>query len=599
MSSQTFPGSRRASVRRAGRATGPDLASGPLSPPERPPAPDAERDPAGAVAFPTVSGERGAEGTAGKRRRRRRIWPYSLSLLALLIGFAVTAGLTITAHALYNHNEQRLLNLRVREAAQVLGTSLPAVQTPLASAAALADATNGNRKKFRAFINPYVGSHQGASFVSVSLWRVKSLRRGPKVVVGLPPQINRAVAPGFLKHADMSAQLSVLPMLNGRSPRVGYALTAHGATSYVAYGETVVPVHGYTPTPPNSAFSDLNYAIYLGDSQRSDDLVLADVRTTPITGHRAMAKVPFGDTVLTLVMSTRRPLAGGLPQNLPWIILGVGVFLTLGASLLMLRLSQGQESARRLADTLEQIAAENRRLYSEQRDIAQTLQHSLLPEELPVIPGADVSARYQAGEQGVEIGGDWYDVIALDDERVLMVVGDVSGRGLRAATTMAELRHAIKAYAAENDSPAEILTKLSRLLSVAEGGKLATVLAAVLDIEAHSVTLASAGHLPVLLIAEGRGRFLDAPVGPPIGMEQGTTYEAERYDIPPGATLLGFTDGLVERRDESLDQGLARLRQAATSNHSALPQLLESLLNSMRGPSPEDDTALVGIRWRA
>jgi serine phosphatase RsbU (regulator of sigma subunit) len=180
-----------------------------------------------------------------------------------------------------------------------------------------------------------------------------------------------------------------------------------------------------------------------------------------------------------------------------------------------------------------------------------------------------------------------------------MVVGDVSGRGLRAATTMAELRHAIKAYAAENDSPAEILTKLSRLLSVAEGGKLATVLAAVLDIQAHNVTLASAGHLPVLLIAEGRGRFLDAPVGPPIGMEQGTTYHAERYDVPPGATLLGFTDGLVERRDESLDQGLARLRQAATSNHSALPQLLENLLTSMRGPSPEDDTALVGIRLRA
>src|SRR5262249_52459226 len=146
-----------------------------------------------------------------------------------------------------------------------------------------------------------------------------------------------------------------------------------------------------------------------------------------------------------------------------------------------------------------------------------------------------------------------------------------SGRGLRAATTMASLRHAIHAYAAENDSPADILTKLSKLLSVSEGGKLATVMCAVVQIADHKVTLASAGHLPPLLLGPEGSRFLNGPVGPPIGMEQGTPYRAKSYTVPAGATLLGFTDGLVERRGENLDQGLARLRQAAMSNHSALP----------------------------
>jgi serine phosphatase RsbU (regulator of sigma subunit) len=163
---------------------------------------------------------------------------------------------------------------------------------------------------------------------------------------------------------------------------------------------------------------------------------------------------------------------------------------------------------------------------------------------------------------------------------------------------MASLRHSIQAYAAENESPAEILTKLSRLLSVSEGGQLATVMCAVLHIPEHRVTLASAGHLPPLLLSETDSRFLDGPVGPPIGMEHGSSYQAQTYSVPSGATLLGFTDGLVERRGESLDQGLARLRRAATSNHSALPGLLESLLTQMRGDLPEDDTAIVGLRWQ-
>lgn len=519
--------------------------------------------------------------------------------MALAIGATVTIALTLTAHALYAHNERRLLQARVKEAEQLLGAVQPSVQTPLASAAALADATNGNRKKFRAFIRPYVGSGAGRPFISVSLWRLNAAGRGPKVVLGARPEATPLIARTFLARAKMTSQLSVLPMLGLPIPRVGYALTSHGRASYAAYGESAVPAHRFSASPPNSAFSDVNYALYLG-AEQAQNLIVTNVARLPIAGRQASGRVPFGTTYFTLVISPRRPLGGALPQRLPWIILAAGLVLTLGAALLMTRLVQGREAARRMAVRLEHIAAENRRLYGEQRDIAQTLQHSLLPEELPTLAGAEISARYLAGEQGVEIGGDWYDVIRLDDARVLMVVGDVSGRGLRAATTMAQLRHAIHAYAAENNSPAPILSKLSKLMSVAEQGKLATVMCAVVDLPQHRVTLASAGHLPPLLIGRyGESEFLTAPIGPPIGLERGTSYKSRSFQASAGSTMLGFTDGLVERRGESLDDGLARLRDAAASNHLPLPELLESLLTQLRAHPTEDDTAIIGIRWRA
>ena len=207
--------------------------------------------------------------------------------------------------------------------------------------------------------------------------------------------------------------------------------------------------------------------------------------------------------------------------------------------------------------------------------------------------------REFAGEEGVEVGGDWYDVIPLGEQRLLTVVGDVSGRGLRAATTMASLRYAIHAYAAQSDPPAEILTKLSGLLQIATTGQFATVLCAVLDMETHEVTLASAGHLPPLLLRDGRGDYLEPQVGPPIGVATGVAYTPLTVSVPRQATLLAFTDGLVERRGESIDRGLARLRDAALQADGNLPDLLGRLVGELRHGHSDDDTAIVGLRWTA
>ncbi len=296
------------------------------------------------------------------------------------------------------------------------------------------------------------------------------------------------------------------------------------------------------------------------------------------------------------MVSARHPLVGSFPQRLPWLIAIIGVLLSIGAALLTMRLIQRRSHAEQLAVSLEEIADENRRLYSEQRSIAQTLQHALLPERLPKIRGVETSARYEAGVEGVDIGGDWYDLIALDDHRLLLVVGDVSGRGVRAAATMASLRYAIHAYAAQNDPPATILTKLSKLVNVGATGQLATILCALIDVEAHELTVTSAGHLPPLLISDGTGTFIQSAVGVPIGVNTGATYTSTAVSTPPAATLLAFTDGLVERRGESIDAGLERLQHAATANHCELDDLLGKLVEELRHDG-DDDTAIAGLRW--
>jgi GAF domain-containing protein len=230
-----------------------------------------------------------------------------------------------------------------------------------------------------------------------------------------------------------------------------------------------------------------------------------------------------------------------------------------------------------------------------EHQVAMVLQRSLLPRRLPDIPGVTLSTRYLAARH--EVGGDWYDVIELDERRLLLVVGDVSGRGLRAATTMAQLRYAIRAYAAQNDGPAEILTKISRLVSVSESGQLATVLCVTVEREARRLSLTSAGHLPPLLLSNGDSRYVEADVGLPIGVQEGTVYRSTTVTVPPEATVVAFTDGLVETRGESIDQGLERLRVAASGHDVALPELLRRLVSEMANGNSQDDIAIVGVRW--
>lgn len=520
--------------------------------------------------------------------------------MTLIVGLAVTAALSAISENQYTSNEQRLLTLRARDAAAVVTAEVPTIQTALGSAAELADATGGSRAKFERFMAPYVGTGAGRIFVSASLWRLRAPRRGPLAVVGTAPKLTASPgrAQSFFAHAAHTPQLAVLGMLGGSQPRIGYEYnTASLPGGFAAYGEGALPADRQSRIQRTSAFAGLEYALYLGSRARPQDLLLASRSRLPLTGDMAVQTIPFGDTALTLVLASRGSLDGSLPRILPWAVGVLGVLISAVAAVGVLRLVQRRRNAERLAARLEVTANENRRLYAEQRNIAQTLQHALLPDRLPQLPGITVSATYRPGEQGVDIGGDWYDVLQIGAERLLLVVGDVSGRGLRAATTMASLRYAIRAYAAQDDPPEEILHKLSRLLSVADSGQLATILCAVVDPAARRVMLATAGHLPPLLIDDGDSRYLESVIGLPIGFEAGAEYTATEIAIPPSATLIAFTDGLVERRGETLDDGLRRLQSAVAHRRLGLSELLDALVVELPPGPSEDDVAIVGLTW--
>ncbi len=533
--------------------------------------------------------ERPRSDGASEPRDRARHGPRA-PLAVLMIGVLVTGLLTWLSSGLYSSNEKRLVELRGRELGAVLAEALPSTQTPLASAAALADATNGDPQKFRRFVASYVGPPPRHQFVSVSLWRLRSAQRPRLVVVGAPPALTSSSTDiaRFFGRAAATHKLVVTGVLGSASSglRLGYAFSTSATTSrgggYVAYAESMIPANRRSSLEQNQAFSELNYAIYLGHAATPQSLLVTSLRHLPVQGNRSTLRIPFGDTVLTLVVAPRQPLAGTLPQRLPWIILIAGLLLSSGAALLTLRLQRAVD--------------ENRRLYAEQRTIAQTLQHALLPDKLPQLPGLRVSALYQAGAENVEVGGDWYDLIPLDAGRLLLVVGDVSGRGLPAATAMAALRFAIHAYVAEGDPPEVFLPKLSHLLSVTEDKRLATVLCVVVDVAARELSVTSAGHLPPLIISNQDRAFVDTPAGLPVGIDRDPSYTSTRLTAPPGATLLAFTDGLVERRGESIEVGLERLRAEVGSNHTSLDDLLAGVVAKLREDA-FDDTAVAGIQW--
>ena len=283
---------------------------------------------------------------------------------------------------------------------------------------------------------------------------------------------------------------------------------------------------------------------------------------------------------------------GSLSERLWWIAAIVGGLLSIAAALSAEGLVRQRIAAEDLNDTV-------RRLLGEQRSIALQVQRALLPKALPPVQGVELAARYLPGVDGVEIGGDWYDIIALGHDRVFFVVGDVSGRGLDAGTVMASLRFAIRGFVTEGHTPAEVLNALSHVLDFGRDGHFATVVCGIADIAGHRITLASAGHLPPLLVGDGSADWLTSEVGPPVGVRPGAEYTEATVRVPAHAMLLAYTDGLVERRGEVLDDGLQRLRDAAVKARGSMEDILDSVLGDLARDRVDDDTAVVGLRWLA
>jgi GAF domain-containing protein/anti-sigma regulatory factor (Ser/Thr protein kinase) len=233
-----------------------------------------------------------------------------------------------------------------------------------------------------------------------------------------------------------------------------------------------------------------------------------------------------------------------------------------------------------------------------QHTVAELLQRTLLPAQLPQIPNLEIAARYLTGADDAHVGGDWYDVVVLPKGRVGIAIGDVVSRGLRAAAVMGQMRIALRAYALDGDGPGPVLDKLDRLVRGLGEREMATVAYGVLDPADGTLEIAVAGHLPPLVVPpSGEGRLLECVSSRPIGVVAARRYESSTFQIERGETLVLYTDGLVERRGTAIEAGLRDLASSVASLAGRAPdELCDGLLAAAGAGTVVDDVAVLAVR---
>jgi PAS domain S-box-containing protein len=242
------------------------------------------------------------------------------------------------------------------------------------------------------------------------------------------------------------------------------------------------------------------------------------------------------------------------------------------------------------------LAIARTRLYERERRIAAELQRSLLPNRLPEIPGVALAARYEPGDNGAAVGGDWYDAIALPGGRVAVAIGDVVGRGIAAAATMGQMRSALRAILMQADDSGAMAERLNRFALGLGECILTTVVLAIFEPATGRLRYTNAGHPPPLVVGpDGAAHYLDDEPAPPMGVMETPRYRQRTLMLQPGSSLLMYTDGLVERSTEVLDIGLDRLRAAAVAGadvEALCDRVIDALVDH-DAPQVDDVTMIV------
>jgi GAF domain-containing protein/anti-sigma regulatory factor (Ser/Thr protein kinase) len=374
--------------------------------------------------------------------------------------------------------------------------------------------------------------------------------------------------------------------LNEALPAVDADGAALGLVDHEAHEIRTVGWRGYADelnepwlTYPVSANAPAARALQQGRPAYYEDVeTLADefplqAATIERSGHRSFAFVPLG--------------AGTAP-------LGVGVFSWAEP----VRLSADERTFIEVLAAQCGLALDRARRYETERVIAETLQRSVLPETLPSMEGVQVAARYLPGTSAVDVGGDWFDTITLPGGWLGFVVGDVVGKGVRAASTMAQLRNGMRALTLDSISAGQTVTKLNRLLDGYTDAPFATLAYLTLDPATFEARLVSAGHLPPVVVGpDGTVAFLEGGRGLPLGVDVGIEYAEWQTTLEPGSTIVLYTDGLVERRDRSIDIGLDELIAAATRGPWEPEPLVDAIIDALLGGGERgDDVAVLALR---
>jgi len=511
-----------------------------------------------------------------------------------VLGLALFLGLAAASRALFNQSEDRLLQQHTREAASAIQLSVNQLKAPLDAAAALALGTDGDGGKFDQIIGPYVG--EGKQFSSAALYRVGSTT--PVASVGIPTSL---AAAGNDKTSAMldtatSKPFSVVDLLRGDGRRLGYAVADSAKNAkFVVYAERTLSPDPNTRQRHDQPFSQLDYAMYLGNRVTPDHLVTASVRDLPLGGRTAQEAVAFGNTELLLVMTPMGHLSCDLFANLWWIVALSGIAVVAAFAFLTKRLLDRREVAFRLA-------SENEQLYEEQRHIAETLQLGLLPQHLVAPEGISVAARYWPAGAANLIGGDFYDMFAVDDHRWAIAIGDVCGKGIEAAGLTGLARHTLRAAARSSRSPDEVLHAVHQALRDHVPSTFCTACFGFLypgEDQSYRLEMSLGGH-PQPLLRRANGSV--QPVGE-LGMLLGMIeprLSTTVVDLYPGDTLVFYTDGLTDApaaQAVTVDELLSLLQVDGKRSIEGLADSIRTLKRGRRPAGSGDDTALIIVRY--
>lgn len=358
---------------------------------------------------------------------------------------------------------------------------------------------------------------------------------------------------------------AVVLLLNGQDEHLRVATELHGHDGHPTWdGRWRVPLEGMWSTATSGP-------VFL-DALEDRFGELPGTDGTPLLGAGSLALLPLraGEETLGLLVVWDQ-----LAQ--PWT--GISREVLLGLA------SQGSQAIARA------------RAFESEREAAQTLQRSLLPPSLPHLAGISLSARYLPGERGLQVGGDWYDVVEVSDHEVALVVGDVMGKGLHAAAVMGQLRTTLRALAVVDPAPTSVLNALDRLTSDLDVDEIATIVYVLLDLCTGRSRVARAGHLPPLLVTRyGPPTLIHDGSSPPLGAPVADRPSVE-LTVPPGSLWVLYTDGIVEDRVSGLDRGLPDLVAAVTrlskEHRMDTESIATGLLARVEETDRPDDIALL------
>ena len=513
-----------------------------------------------------------------------------VTLIALVLALAITGAVSWAVHLAVRDQEQRLLKERTAELGLVFNSAIAAISPTLSEQGTVLRVTRGS-------VVAYQQSADAAAKTTPGQPTFAWLRPEPSgtgfVVVAAA---GSALHPGDVitdervqtLRAALSSPKLVPTRVIGSARLLGFALGPPAApVGTVLYRQAALgPV-----APPRQAgtapFSELDVTLYATPDIAPAQVLVSTTKQFPLRGQTRELLIPVGTSNWLLSVRARTPLVGGLTNHAQWLALAVGI---LGSLLIA---AVVEVSARRRNAALA--------LYEAEHQVAETLQRSLLPQ-LPSVAGLDLAARYLASGAGQQVGGDWFDVFPIAGDRVGLVVGDVIGHDLTAASEMSQIRSALRAYAVDGDAPARVITRLDRLVDALRLTQLVTVFYGVLDAadsQGHRVLrYTNAGHLPpVLRRADGRVDTVtgggSAVLGAPIPIE----HTQGELAVEPGDMLVMFTDGLVEVPGGSLDDGLAQLADTVGQQVGRdADAMCEHVLAGVSGKTLRDDIALLAVR---